>query len=104
MEKRRPHYDLAKVKALILAEAYRVTRTALDTAYRDFGVTEPGEIAREVLAVAMRDFRKSMTTYSDSSLWQDVYGAIVRGVKAYVKVQIVSETTVIISFKEDTEE
>ena len=41
-----------------------------------------------------------MTTLHDSRLWQDVYRPEVEGTPAYVKIQVVDDTTVVISFKE----
>jgi motility quorum-sensing regulator / GCU-specific mRNA interferase toxin len=41
-----------------------------------------------------------MTTIHDSRLWQDVYRPEIKGIEAYVKIQIVEEATVVISFKE----
>jgi len=99
MEKRKPHYALSRVKALIQEGAYRVTRTALRCATRDFGYVEAWQLADCVLGLAGRDFYKSMTTLHDSTLWQDVYHPRIEGTPAYVKVQIVDDSTVVISFK-----
>lgn len=46
-----------------------------------------------------KDFYKAMTTLHDSRLWQDVYHPRIGDTLAYVKVQIVDDTTVVISFK-----
>lgn len=99
MEKRKPHYALSRVKALIRQGAYRATQTALQCAVRDFGYIEASQLAQCVLALEIKDFYKSMTTYHDSTLWQDVYRPTIKGAPAYVKVQIVDDTTVVISFK-----
>lgn len=45
-----------------------------------------------------------MTAAHDNTLWQDVYHGCVSGTPSYIKVQIVSETTVIISFKKLAED
>lgn len=99
MEKRRPHYTLSRVKALIQEGAYRVTRTALRCATRDFGYVEASQLAECVLGLQIKDLYKSMTTFHDSTLWQDVYHPRIEGTPAYVKIQIVDDTTVVISFK-----
>ncbi len=46
-------------------------------------------------------FRKSMTTFTDHRLWQDVYHVPARGLTLYVKFQpdVITEFTVV-SFKE----
>jgi len=99
MEKRTPHYALSRVKELIRRGAYRATRTALQCAIRDFGYIEAGQLAGFVLTIESKHFYKSMTTLHDSTLWQDVYRPKIEGALAYVKVQIVDNTTVVISFK-----
>ena len=99
MEKRRPHYTLSRVKTLIQQSAYRVTRTALLCAVRDFGYIEASQLAECVLRLTAKDFYKSMTTLHDPTLWQDVYHPTVEETLAYVKIQIVDDTTVVISFK-----
>jgi motility quorum-sensing regulator/GCU-specific mRNA interferase toxin len=100
MEKRKPHHSLERLKFLIRQGEFRVTRTALENAVRDFGLVGPGPLSEHVLALTPADFRKSMTTLHDHRLWQDVYNKPVAGVGAYVKVQIVDDSTVIISFKQ----
>ena len=52
-----------------------------------------------MLGLEVKDFYKSMTTLHDSTLWQDVYHPNIEGTRAYVKVQIADDTTVVISFK-----
>lgn len=99
MEKRRAHYDLVRVKALIHQGAYRVTRVALSCARRDFALTEPKQLAEVVLSLSSARLYKSMTTAADSRVWQDVYHGDVDGIDAYIKIQILDENTVIISFK-----
>jgi len=99
MEKRKPHYALSRIKALIREGSYRVTQTALRCAVRDFGYIEASQLAECVLALDMKDFYKSMTTHHDATLWQDVYRPLIEKTRAYVKVQIVDDTTVVISFK-----
>ncbi len=99
MEKRKPHYALSRVKALIQEGRYRVTRTAFTCATRDFGYVETSQLADSVRGLEGKDFHKSMTTLLDSKLWQDVYRPRIEGMPAYVKIQIVDDTTVVISFK-----
>lgn len=104
MEKRTPHYTLSHVKRLICQGAYRATRTALVSAARDFGYVEASQLAECALALESKSFYKSMTTFRDSTLWQDVYRPEIEGTPAYVKLQIVDDTTVVISFKRLEEE
>lgn len=99
MEKRTPHYPLDLIQRLVRSGAYRVTRAARDTAVADFGIVELSDIADCVLAMTAADFCKSMTSYHDARLWQDVYRPNIGGLAAYVKVQIANADTVVISFK-----
>lgn len=99
MEKRKPHYPLSRIRSLIERNAYRVTTTALNSAARDFRLFEAAEIAACVAGLDAKCFYKSMTVLHDSTLWQDVYRPEIQGMPAYVKIQIVDETTVVISFK-----
>lgn len=99
MEKRRPHFDLDYLKERIEVGAFRVTATALRCAARDFGCVEPSDLAEHIMRLTPRDFYKSMTTLYDHTLWQDVYRPVVRGEDAYVKLQLMNDNTVVISFK-----
>jgi motility quorum-sensing regulator/GCU-specific mRNA interferase toxin len=99
MEKRSPHYPLAKVKALVAdAATRRITRSALEGASA-IGIDRLGIVAA-VLALNPGNFYKSMTVHADSRTWQDVYHATHSGIPLYLKVQVVEGVGVVISFKE----
>src|SRR4030067_554173 len=55
------------------------------------------QVVQDLRAV---DFFKSMTSYRSSKVWHDVYKPAVRGWTVYLKVQIVEQMGVVISFKE----
>lgn len=86
MEKRTPHYDLATVQAGVARlGAAAFTKTALDGG-RAMGLTT-AEMLAVVAALTRRDFYKSMTTYADPRVWQDVYHAMTPVRKeAYIKI------------------
>ncbi|KWC76696.1 type II toxin-antitoxin system MqsR family toxin [Burkholderia cepacia] len=97
MEKRRPHCKLPLVKALVESGQVRLTASAVLGA-RQLGFTE-----RDALDVVMSltdlDFHKSMTTYADHTIWQDVYRPLtVRG-DVYLKLTVIDDV-LIVSFKE----
>lgn len=100
MEKRRPTYDLAAIKRVLgRAESLAITGTALRDALA-LG------FARHDVAFAIRGmdrsmFVKSMTTYADHRVWQDVYHVPAEGIVLYVKFQadVLTEFRVM-SFKE----
>src|ERR1039458_8913387 len=72
VEKPIPHYDLAAIQAQVARlGAAAFTKTALDGG-RDMGLTSR-EMLAVIAALTRRDFYKSMTTYADHRIWQDVY-------------------------------
>ena len=99
MEKRTPHYDLTRLQAdVVRLGVASFTRTALDGG-RLMGLT-----SREMLAViavlSRRHFHKSMTTFADHRVWQDVYHAPTPvGKEAYIKITLRDQAPVI-QFKE----
>lgn len=100
VEKRKPHFALSTVKRLVKSPATRIiTRQAFkDTVALGW---EESDIVECVTQLRPQDFYKSMTTYVDSQLWQDVYHPTHHGTPLYVKVQLdaTAETIVIISHK-----
>ena len=99
-EKRRPTYDLDAIKLAIgSVDTLAITTSALrDATALGF---DRGGIVAVIHSVERRMFVKSMTTFADHRLWQDVYHVPARGLLLYVKFQadVVSEFTVM-SFKE----
>ncbi|WP_334003285.1 type II toxin-antitoxin system MqsR family toxin [Burkholderia cepacia] len=97
MEKRRPHCKLTLVKALVESGQVRLTASTV------LGARQQGFTEREALDVVMSltdlDFHKSMTTYADHTIWQDVYRPLtVRG-DVYLKLTVIDDV-LIVSFKE----
>ena len=100
MEKRRPTYDLEAIKvALETVETLAMTSSALRGAAA-LGFDRAG-VVETIAGIERRMFFKSMTTFADHRLWQDVYHVPARGLTLYVKFQadVVTEFTVM-SFKE----
>jgi motility quorum-sensing regulator/GCU-specific mRNA interferase toxin len=97
MEKRSPHCPLPRVKALIEAGKVRSTHTARTTA-AVLGFDLKGMID-VVASLTMKDFYKSMTTYADHRIWQDVYHPQTRAGTIYLKLTVI-EDVLIVSFKE----
>ena len=100
MEKRRPAYDLDAIKAAMGAvETLAITTSALRDA-TSLGF-DRGGIAEVIASIERRMFYKSMTTFADHRVWQDVYHVPARRFILYVKIQadIITEFTVM-SFKE----
>lgn len=101
-EKRKPTYDLATFQSWALSDLFQMTGTALRTALA-LGFTQEDVI--KVTQTMTRDhFQKSMTTYADHKVWQDVYYVPSRVGELYVKFRAdaVAEFT-LLSFKEQTD-
>ncbi len=99
MEKRTPHYNLARIQTLVARLGVAAfTKTALDGG-RQMGLTT-AEMLAVVASLSQRDFYKSMTTYADHRVWQDVYHAATPVKKdAYIKITL-RDTAPVIQFKE----
>lgn len=100
MEKRKPSYDLARIKAVFSSvQALAMTNVALRDA------TRLGFDRRAVVDIVQRMdrgmFVKSMTTYVDHRKWQDVYHVPIDDMTLYVKFQDDAVTEFfVVSFKE----
>ncbi len=100
MEKRRPTYDLDAIKtAMGSVETLAITTSALRDAVA-LGFDRAG-ITDIIGTMTRKMFVKSMTTFADHRVWQDVYHVPARDLMLYVKFQadVVTEFTVM-SFKE----
>ena len=102
MEKRRPHYDLKTIQsAMSSVDTMYLTLTARH------GIKRAGMSLEDAWRVIQRlsagNFYKSMTTYADTRVWQDVYHAEYNGRALYLKFQQHDEYFVI-SFKEREDE
>lgn len=97
MEKQTPHCKLSVVKALVEAGKVKATLTAL-TGGAALGLDFEGMI-KVVMALTSSDFHKSMTTYADHRIWQDVYRPVTEAGRVYLKLTIINDV-LIVSFKE----
>jgi motility quorum-sensing regulator / GCU-specific mRNA interferase toxin len=52
-----------------------------------------------VVALTATDFYKSMTTYANHQIWQDVYRPCTEAGEVYLKLTVI-EDVLIVSFKE----
>ncbi|AMR76646.1 type II toxin-antitoxin system MqsR family toxin [Cupriavidus nantongensis] len=96
MEKGTAHYKLRDVKVLLLAGKMEMTYAAYSHAAM-MGLGRSG--VRDILArLQPADFYKSMTTYEDHRIWQDVYRPVTPHGALYVKLTVANEVLVV-SFK-----
>lgn len=70
-EKLKPTYDLGSFQGWAYPEAFRVTGTALRTAL-GLGLTIP-DMVGVIQTMRREHFYKSMTSFNDHRVWQDVY-------------------------------
>jgi motility quorum-sensing regulator/GCU-specific mRNA interferase toxin len=96
-EKRKPTYDIEAFKAA--AQRIRITLAATRTAAAlGFG---RAEIAGIIQTMQRTQFYKSMTSYEDHRVWQDVYHVPSEAGTLYVKFTADAVTEfVLLSFKE----
>jgi len=85
------------VRQLIDAGQVRET-TIASTGASTMGLDHE-EMISVVRNLTMADFLKSMTSYRDHRLWQDVYRPMTKCGRAYVKLMVVDDV-LIVSFKE----
>lgn len=100
MEKKRPTYDLEAIKIVLgSVETLAMTTSALSDALT-LGF-DRGGVAEVITTMERNMFYKSMTTFADHRVWQDVYHVPARGMILYVKFQadVVTQFAVM-SFKE----
>ena len=97
MEKRKPHCPLPIVHAMVKSGKSRLTKTASDSALL-LGF-DYDEVINIVIGLTMNDFYKSMTSYVDHRIWQDVYRPLTKTGQIYLKLMVIDEV-VIVSFKE----
>lgn len=101
MEKNTPHYDLAVIKSEVRRLSQNAfTKTSVRSAEKlGFNVSEIQEI---VFELQTKMLYKSMTTYEDHRIWQDVYHINSRDQEIYIKVTYrPGGSPPVISFKEN---
>ncbi len=99
MEKKKPHYSLATIKAtFVTVRALRITKTAT-TCAEALDVTLE-EVVGIIQRMTREQFRKSMTSDANRAIWQDVYHVPHAAILLYVKFTTDAEGYLVISFKE----
>lgn len=97
MEKHKPHCRLSVVRTLIEADQVRLTASAARQG-RLLGFDRDGIVA-VVAALTPADFYKSMTTYANHTVWQDVYRPVTAAGALYLKLTV-TDAVLVVSFKE----
>ncbi|MCU0089247.1 type II toxin-antitoxin system MqsR family toxin [Pseudomonas koreensis] len=99
MEKNTPHYDLVVIKAEVRRLGKKAfTRSSAKSGEKlGFSFREMQEI---VFELQNKMLYKSMTTYDDHRVWQDVYHITSQDQEIYIKVTYRPGGPPVISFKE----
>lgn len=98
MEKYAPHYSLAEIQVQMTTVQEMNLTVSARTGIRAAGMAQADALA-VVKRLTRKNFYKSMTTYADHRVWQDVYHGLWNGTALYIKFQRVGEYFVV-SFKE----
>ena len=99
MEMYTPHYDLAVIKADVRRLGARAFTRAAKEAGKQLDL-DISEMQAVVFKLQNRMLYKSMTTYADHRIWQDVYHIHSHGLEIYIKVTYCSGSNPpVISFK-----
>lgn len=91
MEKRTPHYSLTPVFA-VLADPKSTPFTGSALVGGLELQLSPMQMRQVVGALTRKCFYKSMTTYADHRVWQDVYiGLTPDGIEVYIKITVYTD-------------
>lgn len=100
MEKLKPHYALADIRAAF-ADAGSLNRSYVSKQGADDLNMDDDAVVAVIQGLSKADFEKSMTSIADHRIWQDVYKPRVGGRRLYVKfTRDTRQALFLISFKE----
>jgi len=99
MEKLKAHYSLQEINLIVKRDGSRSFTFAAQHGAENMGLSR-AEAVGVILALTSTMLHKSMTTNSDSRVWQDVYHApCPNGKIAYIKLTV-QDGAVVIQFME----
>ncbi|MEW6187383.1 MAG: type II toxin-antitoxin system MqsR family toxin [Thermodesulfobacteriota bacterium] len=104
MEKRKPHYDLKTIKRLFNAVSTRIIRQTAQKNAATIGYMNEVDLLSVVNRLCSDYFYKSMTSYGNHKIWQDVYRyRDENDIPLYIKVQLSPDgkNAVLIQLKRD---
>jgi len=100
MEKRKPHYLLRDIKAAF-ADPAKLNRSFASKQGADALKMDDQAVVTAIQALTTANFEKSMTSYANPQVWQDVYRPTVGETELYMKFTLDSmKALLLISFKE----
>lgn len=89
LEKKTPHFDLSQVKRLVALHGAKCFTHTAQQGVQDMRLSIVEAVAAIAAINSTGCFYKSMTSYHDANLWQDVYRVPTPKGDAYVKFQLV---------------
>ncbi len=98
MEKRTAHYTLSAIQQILRERGVDCFTRSAQCGMREMQLS-PEQAIAALLVLEARHLIKSMTTYADARVWQDVYRATTPCGDAYVKFTMRDVGSVVISFK-----
>lgn len=99
-EKRKPHYGLADIKTEF-GDPEKLNRSFVSKQGADDLGMDDSAVVAVIQALKSSDFDKSMTSFADHKIWQDVYKPNVGDRTIYVKFTLdAQQSLLLISFKE----
>jgi motility quorum-sensing regulator/GCU-specific mRNA interferase toxin len=98
MDKGTPHYKLSLIQTEVARLGLRAFTATAHYGGLSMGLSENGMLA-VIANLGRNDFRKSMTTYANNRVWQDVYNAATPCADAYIKFTLRADGAIVISFK-----
>jgi motility quorum-sensing regulator/GCU-specific mRNA interferase toxin len=100
METRKPHFRLKDIKAAF-ADPTTLNRSFTSKQGADALKLDDSGVVAAIQALSQADFDKSMTSYANHQIWQDVYKPTLSGKELYVKFTLdAAGAFYLISFKE----
>jgi motility quorum-sensing regulator / GCU-specific mRNA interferase toxin len=100
VEKLKPHYLLTDIKAAF-ADPTTLNRSFVSKQGADALKMDDQAVIDVIQALTPADFEKSMTSYANNQVWQDVYKPKAPGTELYVKFSLdAMGALLLISFKE----
>jgi motility quorum-sensing regulator/GCU-specific mRNA interferase toxin len=98
-EKRKPTFDLATIQSEFCeVQSLRLTNSAQKGAFA-VGLATLEAIVDLIQTITREHFYKSMTSYADHRIWQDVYHVPFEAVVLYVKFTVDDDGHFLISLK-----
>jgi motility quorum-sensing regulator/GCU-specific mRNA interferase toxin len=102
-EKHKPHYVLSKFKVLFRDENTRTVTQKARSGAASEGYMTIEDIESIINRLCSEHFYKSMTTFQNHKIWQDVYKFVDEEKKLYIKLQfsVDGDKAVLIQMKKD---